>query len=89
MLNNEKSILVVYVDITNFKKEQAMQLLNNVKSTLESKFYNRKHPEDDSLVIIVMPADRTEIVLLNSKYPDYEQLKKDAEQILENLKKSN
>ena len=89
MKNNEKTILVAYLDITSMNKEKGMISLNNLKNYLESKFYNDNNKYDDSLVIITLPADRTEVVLLNSKYPNYEQLKKDAEQIIENLKEFN
>ena len=84
MLNQDKSILIAYLNTTNMNREKGMQFLNQFKLYLEEKFINTKEINDDSLIILTVPADRTEIVLLNSKYPDYEQIKKDAEQILEN-----
>ena len=84
MLNQDKYILVAYLNTTNMNREKGIQFLNQFKLYLEGKFINTKEINDDSLVILVVPADRTEIVLLNAKYPDYEQIKKDAEQILNN-----
>lgn len=84
MLNQDKSILVAYLNTYNMNKEKGLVLVNQFKHYLEEKFINTKEINDDSLVILVVPADRTEIVLLNSKYPDYEQIKKDAELVLEN-----
>ena len=82
MLNQDKSILIAYLNITNMNREKGMIFLNQFKLYLEGKFVNTKEINDDSLIILTVPADRTEIVLLNSKYPDYEQIKKDTEQIL-------
>ncbi len=84
MLNQDKSILVVYLDITNMSREKGIAWLNQFKNYVKDQFINYKEINDDSLVTLIVPADRTEIVLLNAKYPDYEQIKKDAEQILEN-----
>lgn len=89
MLNNEKTILVAYIDITGFNKERAMLMLTNVREYIKSECYNNKIPSDDSMIILTLPADRTEIVLLNSKYPDYEQIKSDVEQILNNFIENN
>lgn len=85
MLNNEKSILVAYINVAGFNKERAMLMLTNVREYIKTECYNNKMPSDDSMIILALPSDRTEIVLLNAKYPDYEQIKKDAEQILNNL----
>jgi hypothetical protein len=84
MLNQDKSILVAYLNTHNMNREKGLVLVHQFKQYLEDKFINTKEINDDSLVILVVPADRTEIVLLNSKYPDYEQIKKDAELVLEN-----
>ena len=84
MLNQDKSILVAYINTTNMKKENGIVFLNQFKTYIENKFINEKEINDDSLIILVVPADRTEIKLLNSKYPDYEKIKKDAEEILKN-----
>lgn len=84
MLNQDKAILVAYLNTTNMNREKGMQFLNQFKLYLEGKFINMKEINDDSLIILTVPADRTEIVLLNSKYPNYEQIKKDAEKLLEN-----
>ena len=83
MLNQDKSILIAYLNTTVMNKEKGMQFLSQFKSYLEGKFVNTKEINDDSLIILTVPADRTEIVLLNSKYPDYEQIKNDAEKILD------
>ena len=82
MLNNEKAILVVYLDTTRFNREKGMVMITNIREYIKKEFYNVKMPSDDSLIILVLPSDRTEIVLLNAKYPDYNQIKKDAEKIL-------
>lgn len=84
MLNQDKSILVAYLNTYNMNREKGLVLVHQFKQYLEDKFINTKEINDDSLVILVVPADRTEIVLLNCKYPDYEQLKRDAEEILNN-----
>ena len=84
MLNQDKSILVAYLNTHNMNREKGLVLVHQFKQYLEDKFINTKEINDDSLVILVVPADRTEIVLLNCKYPDYEQLKRDAEEILNN-----
>ena len=83
MLNQDKSILVAYIDIRNINKEKGIHLITQVNAKLNSLFANKTVIDDDSLVIITLPADRTEIVLLNAKYPNYEQIKKDAEKLLE------
>ena len=84
MLNQDKSILIAYLNIAIMNKEKGMAFLSQFKYYLEEKFLNTKEINDDSVVLLVVPADRTEIVLLNAKYPNYEQIKNDAEQILEN-----
>ena len=82
MLNQDKSILIAYLNTVMMNKEKGIMFLTQFRHYLEEQFINTKEINDDSLVILVVPADRTEIVLLNAKYPDYEQIKKDAEQIL-------
>ena len=83
MLNRDKSILVVYLDVTRMNREKGMLFLNEIRNYLDNKFYNTKEINDDSLVVLPIPADRTEIVLLNSKYPDYEQFKNEINEILD------
>jgi len=82
MLNQDKSILVAYLNTTMMNQEKGMAFLTQFRHYLEEKFINIKEINDDSIVILTVPADRTEIVLLNAKYPNYEQIKKDAETIL-------
>ena len=82
MLNQDKSILIAYLNIAIMNKEKGMAFLSQFKHYLEEKFLNTKEINDDSVILLVVPADRTEMVLLNAKYPNYEQMKKDAEQIL-------
>lgn len=82
MLNQDKSILIAYLNTHNMGYSKGIEFLNQFKKYLEEKFINTREINDDSVVILVVPADRTEIVLLNSKYPNYEQIKKDTEQIL-------
>ena len=83
MLNQDKSILVAYLDITKMNRERGVIFVHQFKNYIESQFYNDKEINDDSIVILVIPADRTEIVLLNAKYPDYEQIKKEAKEWLD------
>ncbi len=74
MLNCDKAILVAYIDVHDRNKASGMQALADFRSYLERLFYNEKEINDDSLVIIVVPSDKTEIQLLNARYPDYEKL---------------
>ena len=89
MLNQDKSILVAYLNTTMMNKEKGIAFLTQFRHYLEEKFINTKEINDDSLIILTVPADRTEIVLLNSKYPDYEQIKKDAKEMLDKYLKEN
>lgn len=83
MLNQDKSILVAYLDITKMNRERGVIFVNQFKNYIENQFYNTKEINDDSIIILVIPADRTEIVLLNAKYPDYEQINKEAKEWLD------
>jgi len=83
MLNQDKSILVAYLDITKMNKERGTIFINQFKNYIKNQFYNTKEINDDSIIILVIPADRTEIVLLNAKYPDYEQINKEAKEWLD------
>ena len=83
MLNQDKSILVAYLDITKMNREKGIIFVNQFKNYIENQFYNTKEINDDSIIILVIPADRTEIVLLNAKYPDYEQINKEAKEWLD------
>ena len=67
MLNQDKSILVAYLNTYHVNREKGLVLVNQFKHYLEEKFINTKEINDDSLVILVVPADRTEIILLNAK----------------------
>lgn len=89
MLNQDKSILVAYLNTTTMNKEKGIAFLTQFRQYLEEKFINTKEINDDSLIILTVPADRTEIVLLNSKYLDYEQIKKDAKEMLDKYLKEN
>ena len=71
MLNCEKSILVVYLNVENISREKGMNLLVQIKNHIEKEFNNEKEINDDSLKIIVLPSNKTEIQLLNARYPDY------------------
>lgn len=83
MLNQDKSILVAYLDITKMNRERGVIFVNQFKNYIENQFYNTKEINDDSIIILVIPADRTEIVLLNAKYPDYEQINKETKEWLD------
>ena len=92
MLNCEKSILVIYVNVENIGREKGMAMLINIKEYIKKEFYNEKEINDDSLVIIVLPSDKMEVQLLNARYPDYKTIIESSEKIIneylnENLKK--
>ena len=80
MQNCEKAILVAYIDISNMSKEKGIIKFNQLKNYIEDKFYNEKEINDDSLIILVLPSDKTEIQLLNARYPDYKKLEEFAQQ---------
>ena len=92
MLNCEKSILVVYVNVENIGREKGIFLLTRIKDRIEYQFINEKEINDDSLVIIVLPSNKMEVQLLNARYPDYKTIIESSEKIIndylnENLKK--
>ena len=92
MLNCEKSILVVYVNVEKIGREKGILLLSNIRDRIESQFINEKEINDDSLVIIVLPSNKMEVQLLNARYPDYKTIIESSEKIIndylnENLKK--
>jgi len=74
MLNCDKAILVAYVDVYNVNRAKGVEMVSQFKYHLDKSFYNEKEINDDSLVILVIPSNRTEIQLLNARYPDYEKL---------------
>ena len=92
MLNCEKSILVVYVNVENLGREKGIMLLEHIRDHVKSQFINEKEINDDSLVIIVLPSNKMEVQLLNARYPDYKTIIESSEKIIndylnENLKK--
>ena len=90
MQNCEKAILVAYINITNVNKDKGMSMLNSFREYLIRSFKNEKEINDDSLITLVMPSDRTEIQLLNARYPDYKKIVELSEQkIKEYLDASN
>lgn len=80
MLNCDKVILVAYIDVYNISKENGIQKFAQLKNYIEDKFYNEKEINDDSLIILVLPSDKTEIQLFNARYPDYKKLEEFAQQ---------
>ena len=74
MLNCDKAILVAYIDVYNVNKAKGVEMVSQFKYYLEKSFYNEKEINDDSLVILTIPSNKTEIQLLNARYPDYEKL---------------
>jgi len=82
MLNCEKTILVAYFNKSEFNKYKGLEAFNQFKTYIESQFKNSKEINDDSVIILVIPSYKTEIQLFNTKYPNYEQIKNDAEKIL-------
>ena len=79
MLNCDKSILVAYIDVYNLNKAKGVQMVSQFKEYLEKSFYNDKEINDDSLVILTIPSNKTEIQLLNARYPDYKKLENFAQ----------
>ena len=82
MLNCEKSILVVYVNVSNINREKGMTLLTQIQNSIESKFINEKEINDDSLVIIVLPSDKMDVQLLNARHPDYKTIVESSEKLI-------
>lgn len=57
--NCDKSILVIYLDVENFSRGQMVEVLEYTKRAFNPM------SEDDSMVILVFPSDRTEVKLFN------------------------
>lgn len=74
MLNCDKAILVAYIDVYSVNRAKGVEMLAQFKEYLDRSFYNEKEINDDSLVILTIPSNKTEIQLLNARYPDYEKL---------------
>lgn len=90
MQNCEKAILVAYIDVTIYPKAKGLELVNQIKYYLDKSFYNEKEINDDSLVILVIPTNKTEIQLLNARYPDYKELENYAQhKMIEFLEEKN
>lgn len=88
MQNCDKAILVAYIDVYNMSKEKGIQKITQLKYYIEDKFHNKKEINDDSLIILVLPSDKTEIQLLNARYPDYKKLEEFAQhKLIEYLEK--
>lgn len=82
MQNCEKSILVAYININNINRSKGIEMIHQMKCYLEDAFINRKEIDDDSVIILVIPSDKTEIQLLNAKYPDYKTIVETSEKII-------
>ena len=90
MKNCEKAILVAYIDIANYSRIKGLEFINQFKYYLDKSFYNEKEINDDSLVILVIPTNKTEIQLLNARYPDYKELENYAQhKMIEFLEEKN
>ena len=88
MLNCDKSILVCYLNVYHCNEATGGRMLNKVKKILDDCFFtNTKEKNDDSLVILVIPADYTEIKLLNARYPDYKTIEDYAKTKMEEFLK--
>lgn len=61
--NNEKCILVAYVNTSNTSRERGMTLLNSFKNTIEKSFNSIE--TDDTMVFIYLPSDHYDIKVLN------------------------
>jgi len=90
MKNCEKAILVAYIDIASYSRIKGLEFINQFKYYLDKSFYNEKEINDDSLVILVIPTNKTEIQLLNARYPDYKELENYAQhKMIEFLEEKN
>ena len=87
MLNCEKTFLVMYIDVTRFNDVDKKKYLNEIIDINNKLLKNTSEINDDSVIPLVIPCDRTEVKLLNAIYPNYEDIKILAEQQLEELKK--
>ena len=61
--NNEKCILVVYVDVYSLDRADAIRLYNEFANIIEKSFNSVEI--DDTMVFIYLPSDHNDIKLLN------------------------
>ena len=61
--NNEKCILVVYVDVYSLDRANAIRLYNEFANIIEKSFNSIEI--DDTMVFIYLPSDHNDIKLLN------------------------
>lgn len=61
--NNEKCILVAYVNTSTMSREKGTQLLNIFKNAIEKSFNSIE--TDDTMVFIYLPSDHNDIKILN------------------------
>jgi len=82
MQNCEKSILVAYININNINRSKGIEMIHQMKHYLEDAFINKKEIDDDSVIILTIPSDKTEIQLLNTRHPDYKTIIETSEKIM-------
>lgn len=93
MLNCDKSILVCKVGIGDLPKYKAMEIVVQCKLQIEKAFQMDQNPDDNSLVLLVVPdrgSNSFDFELLNPRHPDIEEIKSilaDAKEEIENLYK--
>ena len=61
--NNEKCILVVYVDVYSLDRADAIRLYNEFANIIEKSFNSIEI--DDTMVFIYLPSDHNDIKILN------------------------
>lgn len=61
--NNEKCILVVYVDVYSLDRGDAIRLYNEFANIIEKRFNSIEI--DDTMVFIYLPSDHNDIKILN------------------------
>ena len=61
--NNEKCILVAYVNISKLDRKDAIQLFNEFANKIEKSFNSIEI--DDTMVFICLPSDHNDIKILN------------------------
>ena len=61
--NNEKCILVAYVNVYSLDREDAVRLFNEFANIIEKSFNSIEI--DDTMVFIYLPSDHNDIKILN------------------------
>ena len=85
--NNEKSILVAYIDTYGLSRKSEMLLVNSFKNEIEKSFNSIE--TDDTMVFIYLPSDHWDIKILtpaNLTEEDINKYKEALNNFIENNK---